>query len=151
LPNTGCWSRGTCSGDFIFRRPARQARSPSGATRRHEVKQDAAPDLTAPRISGGVHTDTRHDSAHKHVNGSAVYIDDMPEPAGTLHGCLGLSNIAHGTITSMDLSGVQSYPGVVAVITGKDVPGHNDISPTGLNDEPVLATGKVQFHGQPVF
>ena len=28
----------------------------------------------------------------------AVYIDDMPEPAGTLHGCLGLSDRAHGEI-----------------------------------------------------
>jgi len=31
------------------------------------------------------------------------------------------------------------------------MPGSNDISPTGRHDEPVLATGKVQFHGQPVF
>ena len=47
-------------------------------------------DLAAPRI-GGVATVQRHDSAHKHVSGEAVYIDDIPEPAGTLHGCLGPS------------------------------------------------------------
>ena len=47
--------------------------------------------LKASTIAGGVATDQRHDSAHKHVTGTAVYIDDMPEPAGTLHGCLGLS------------------------------------------------------------
>ena len=109
------------------------------------------PDLKAAKIAGGVATDQRHDSAHKHVTGQAVYIDDMPEPAGTLHGCLGLSTVAHGTIRSMDLSAVRAAPGVVDVLTARDVPGENDISPTGRHDEPVLAEGKVQFHGQPVF
>jgi xanthine dehydrogenase large subunit len=110
-----------------------------------------APDLKAAQISGGVATDRRHDSAHKHVTGEAVYIDDMPEPAGTLHACLGLAKAAHGTIVSMDLSAVRAAPGVVDVFTGEDVPGVNDISPTGKHDEPVLATGTVQFFGQPVF
>ena len=115
------------------------------------MNKHAAPDLSAARISGGVATDQRHDSAHKHVTGSAVYIDDMPEPAGTLHASLGLSTVAHATIVSLDLSAVRTAPGVVAVLTGDDMPGENDISPTGLHDEPVLATGKVQFHGQPIF
>jgi xanthine dehydrogenase large subunit len=109
------------------------------------------PDLKAEKISGGVATDQRHDSAHKHVNGSAIYIDDMPEPAGTLHGCLGLSTVAHGTIRSIDLSAVRAAPGVVDVLTARDVPGENDISPTGRHDEPVLADGKVEFFGQPIF
>ncbi|MBX3530457.1 MAG: xanthine dehydrogenase molybdopterin binding subunit [Rhizobiaceae bacterium] len=110
-----------------------------------------APSLAASKIAGGVATDTRHDSAHKHVTGQAVYIDDMPEPSGTLHACLGLSTVAHGAIRSMDLSAVAAAPGVVWVMTGHDVPGENDISPTGRHDEPVLATDKVQFFGQPVF
>ena len=54
-----------------------------------------APNLRAEKISGGVATDRRHDSAHKHVTGTAVYIDDMPQPAGLLHGCLGLSTATH--------------------------------------------------------
>ncbi|KJS18617.1 MAG: aldehyde oxidase, partial [Hoeflea sp. BRH_c9] len=102
-------------------------------------------------ISGGAHVTRQHDSAHKHVTGSADYIDDMPEPAGTLHGYLGLSDRAHATITSLDLDAVRASDGVVAVLTAEDVPGSNDISPTGRNDEPVLATGEVLFHGQPVF
>jgi xanthine dehydrogenase large subunit len=108
-------------------------------------------DLKAEKITGGVATDQRHDSAHKHVDGSAIYIDDMPETAGTLHGCLGLSSVAHGTIRSIDLSAVGTAPGVVDVLTAKDVPGENDISPTGRHDEPVLADGKVEFFGQPIF
>jgi xanthine dehydrogenase large subunit len=51
----------------------------------------------------------------------------------------------------MDLSAVRAAPGVVDVLTAKDVPGENDISPTGRHDEPVLADGRVQFHGQPIF
>ena len=54
------------------------------------MNKHAALNLKAEKIAGGVATDQRHDSAHKHVSGQAVYIDDMPEPAGTLHGCLGL-------------------------------------------------------------
>ncbi len=107
--------------------------------------------LDRKRISGGVATDQRHDSAHKHVTGEAVYIDDMPEPAGTLHACLGLSTVAHADILSMNLSAVRTAPGVVDVLTASDVPGVNDLSPTGLHDEPVLAEGKVHFFGQPVF
>ena len=49
----------------------------------------------ADRISGGVAAAEPHDSARKHVTGRAVYIDDMPEPAGTLHGCLGLSAVGN--------------------------------------------------------
>ena len=109
------------------------------------------PNLKAEKIAGGVHTDVRHDSAHKHVSGTAVYIDDMPEPAGTLHAGLGLSTVANATIRSMDLSAVRTAPGVVAVLTAADVPGENDISPSGMHDDPVLADGKVEFHGQPIF
>ena len=35
--------------------------------------------------------------------------------------------------------------------TADDIPGVNDISPTGLNDEPVFPTDLIQFHGQPLF
>ena len=109
------------------------------------------PNLKAHKIAGGVHTDQRHDSAHKHVSGAAVYIDDMPEPAGTLHVGLGLSTVARGTIKSLDLSAVRAAPGVVGVLTHEDVPGENDVSPSGMHDDPILAEGKVEFHGQPVF
>ncbi len=108
-------------------------------------------DLRAPKIKGGVATDQRHDSASKHVTGQATYIDDIPEPAGTLHGCLGLATVAHGTIHEIDVSAVRTASGVVDVLLAGDVPGENDISPTGRHDEPILAESKVQFFGQPIF
>ncbi|PZU88877.1 MAG: xanthine dehydrogenase molybdopterin binding subunit [Shinella sp.] len=102
-------------------------------------------------INGPMHQSLRHDSAHKHVSGSAEYIDDIPEPAGLLHGALGMADRAHAEIVSMDLSAVKAYPGVVCVLTGKDVPGVNDVSSAGHHDEPLLAETKVEFHGQPIF
>jgi len=105
----------------------------------------------AKAIRGGVAASVAHDSARKHVTGEAIYIDDMAEPAGTLHAALGLATVAHGAIVAMDLDAVRAAAGVVDVLTAADVPGTNDISPTGRHDEPVLAEGVVQFHGQPVF
>ncbi len=106
---------------------------------------------TKPVIDGPMHAPLRHDSAHKHVTGSAEYIDDIPEPAGLLHGGLGLSERAHAEIVSIDLDAVKAAPGVVAVITAADIPGFNDVASTGQHDEPLLATDLVQFHGQPIF
>ena len=102
-------------------------------------------------IKGPMHQSLRHDSAHKHVAGSAEYIDDIPEPAGLLHGAIGMADRAHAEILSMDLSAVKAYPGVVCVLTASDVPGVNDVSSGGRHDEPLLADDKVEFHGQPVF
>jgi xanthine dehydrogenase large subunit len=102
-------------------------------------------------IRGAVHTDRIHDSAIKHVTGSADYTDDIPQPQGTLHAYLGVSKVAHATLNAIDLSAVRTAPGVVGVLTAADVPGCNDISPTGQNDEPVFPTDKIEFHGQPLF
>jgi xanthine dehydrogenase large subunit len=91
-----------------------------------------------------------HDSAEKHVRGAAAYIDDQPEPAGTLHLAVGGAPFARGRLTAIDLERVRAYPGVVAVLTCIDVPGKNDISPA-MGDEPLFADREVIFLGQPVF
>ncbi|SDE78642.1 xanthine dehydrogenase, molybdenum binding subunit apoprotein [Salipiger thiooxidans] len=102
-------------------------------------------------IRGAVHQDRQHDSAIKHVRGLAEYTDDIAEPAGTLHAYLGVSSVAHATLKGIDLSAVRVAPGVIDVLTAADIPGHNDISPTGRGDEPVFPTEKIEFHGQPLF
>ncbi|WEX91204.1 xanthine dehydrogenase molybdopterin binding subunit [Sinorhizobium garamanticum] len=103
------------------------------------------------RIRGGVHEKEKHESGHKHVSGTAEYIDDIPEPAGTLHAYLGLSARAHAEILSIDFAEVGASAGVVGILTADDIPGENDISPAHKHDDPVFATGKVEFHGQPIF
>ncbi|EPX80317.1 xanthine dehydrogenase molybdopterin binding subunit [Litoreibacter arenae] len=102
-------------------------------------------------IKGGVSKDLRHDSAIKHVTGRAEYCDDIAEPLGTLHAYLGLSTKAHARLSDVDLSAVRAAPGVIGVLTADDIPGVNDVSPTGRNDEPIFATDKVEFWGQPMF
>jgi len=102
-------------------------------------------------IRGAVHSTLAHDSAVKHVTGRAEYTDDIPEPAGTLHAYLGCATQTHARIRAMDLSEVLAAPGVVGVLTADDIPGQNDISPTGRHDEPVFPTETVEFHGQPLF
>lgn len=92
-----------------------------------------------------------HDSAVLHVQGSAVYIDDMREPEGTLHVAPGFARDgAKGRITRCDLDAVRAFPGVVAVLTAADIPGVNDCSPN-MGDDPILAAGEILFHGQVVF
>ena len=103
------------------------------------------------RIQGGVHDPRIHDSARRHVTGEALYIDDLPEPAGLLHVQLGLAAKAHARIVRLDLAPVRTAPGVVCVLTAADVPGENDVSPTHRHDEPLLATDLVEFIGQPIF
>ncbi len=91
-----------------------------------------------------------HESAHLHVSGEATYTDDIPELAGTLYCALGLSQRAHALIKSMDLSPVESAPGVVYVLTAADIPGENNCGPI-VHDDPILAEEHVQYLGQPIF
>ncbi len=91
-----------------------------------------------------------HDSAERHVAGTALYIDDLPEPRDLLHGYIALSPHAHARVLEMDLALVASAPGVVAVLTARDVPGVNDVGPS-LPGDPIFADGLVEYHGQSMF
>ena len=99
---------------------------------------------------GGVGRSKKHESADKHVAGSAIYVDDRPALRGELYAAVGQSVHAHANILAMDLSAVKAAEGVVAVITVADVPGHTDIGPVFPGD-PILAIGKVEYVGQPIF
>jgi xanthine dehydrogenase large subunit len=101
-------------------------------------------------LAGGVGAPLPHDSAHLHVTGEAIYTDDIPEVRGTLHAAIGMSERAHARIKSIDLTKVRAAPGVVAVLTAKDVPGKNDYGPV-VADDPIFATTLVQYHGQSIF
>ena len=102
------------------------------------------------RILGVVHSAIAHDSAEKHVSGEALYIDDLPEPAGLLHIHVGQSTRAHAKLTRLDLSKVKAAPGVVCVLSAADVPGKNDISPIA-GDDPLFPDETVRYVGQPLF
>ncbi|HEY0832431.1 MAG TPA: xanthine dehydrogenase molybdopterin binding subunit [Azospirillum sp.] len=100
-------------------------------------------------VHGGVRTAQAHDSAVRHVTGSAPYVDDLPELPGTLHAAVRLSDKAHARILGMDLAPARAMPGVHAVVTSDDVPGELDIGAIQPGD-PLLAPDLVEYAGQPV-
>ena len=106
--------------------------------------------MTGKGIAGDIRTAREHDSAHKHVSGTAVYVDDIRVPDDTLVVLIGQSPHAHARITGMDLSAVAAADGVVAVLTHADIPGRNDCSPVH-GDDPILAEDVVSYAGQAVF
>jgi len=100
-------------------------------------------------VTGAVHNARRHDSALKHASGQALYIDDMAEPPGTLHGALVLSPVASGRLVKLDLSAAAAAPGVVATLVAADIPGRNSTAGPG-KEEPLFAVDRVEFAGQPL-
>jgi xanthine dehydrogenase large subunit len=92
----------------------------------------------------------RHESAHLHVTGQALYTDDIALPANTLHAAFGISRIAHGRVTGIDLAPVAGAAGVVAVARAADIPGENNYGGI-LHDDPIFAGELVQYAGQPLF
>ncbi|HOB65209.1 molybdopterin cofactor-binding domain-containing protein [Ottowia sp.] len=90
-----------------------------------------------------------HESARAQLLGGAPYVDDLPEPRGTLHAAPILSPVAHGTLKGIDASAARAMTGVRALITAADIPG-DPVLATFVHDEPVFATDVVQHVGQVV-
>jgi xanthine dehydrogenase large subunit len=104
--------------------------------------------VNAPRP--GFEPSVAHESAVLHVAGAARYIDDVAEPAGTLHAAIGYAGLAHATIDSIDLAAVRATPGVVDVLVAADLPAANNYGGV-VHDDPLLADGEVLYEGQPLF
>jgi xanthine dehydrogenase large subunit len=92
----------------------------------------------------------RHDSAERHVAGSALYVDDLPDAPGTLHLAFGLAADGHARLAGLDLAGVRAAPGVVAVFTAADIPGENNVGPV-FHDDRLFAEDEILYPGQPLF
>ncbi|MFE0135152.1 xanthine dehydrogenase family protein molybdopterin-binding subunit [Streptomyces sp. NPDC059037] len=90
------------------------------------------------------------------LTGRGRFVDDIALP-GMLHAQFVRSTVAHGEITSIDLTAVREVPGVVAAFTADDLD-LTDITaqlgrpltefvPTAM---PVLARDRVRYVGEPV-
>ena len=84
-----------------------------------------------------------------HVTGRSIYIDDIPEQQGTLHGAIVISPVAHGLIRNIDYEEAARTSGVVRIVTAADIPGENQIGSIVL-DEQLFADPEVHFKGQPI-
>jgi len=89
----------------------------------------------------------RRDAVEK-ATGKAVYADDISLP-GMLYGKALRSAYAHALIKGIDYSRAQKVPGVVAILTARDIPGINRYGLVYL-DQPVLADDKVRCVGDAV-
>jgi len=98
----------------------------------------------------------RHDGADK-VTGRAIYGSDV-RLTGLIHGKILRSPHAHAKIRSIDTRAAEQHPGVLAVVTAKDLPdlkdkianlgeGSVNLAHLGAN---VLAHGKALYRGHAV-
>lgn len=82
------------------------------------------------------------------VTGAAKYTDDLQLPQ-MLYGKILRSPYAHARILSIDTSRAETLSGVVAVMTGKDLPTKYGILPSS-QDETALCVDKVRYVGDGV-
>ena len=99
-------------------------------------------------LSGDNNTMKNIDSS-THVRGESVYLDDIPVIRGTLFGAAFGSPIAHGILKNLDLTAAEAMPGVVRILTYKDITGENQIGGI-VPDEPLLAEHHVHYCGMPI-
>ncbi|KAK5891312.1 hypothetical protein CgunFtcFv8_018581 [Champsocephalus gunnari] len=88
-----------------------------------------------------------HRSALSQATGEAVYCDDIPTTDGELFLALVTSSRAKARITGLDVSEALQLPGVVDVITVKDIPGKKVREMCGYEEE-LLAESEVSCVGQ---
>jgi len=91
-----------------------------------------------------------HTSSRQHVNGKAVYVDDINWNDQLLHGKVFFSPHPHALIKSFDLDKAKEIQGVHAILSFSDIPGSNQMGPV-IHDEPCLAEESVSFKGQAIF
>src|SRR2546428_1749650 len=87
-------------------------------------------------------------NAWAHLTGEARYADDIFLPR-MLYGRLLRSTQPHARIKGLDISRALAHPGVVAIVTGADMPEKMGIRPS-TQDETALAVDKVRYVGEPV-
>ena len=83
------------------------------------------------------------EDARLKVMGRARYTSDR-YPAQVLHAAFLRSTVPHAKIVSIDVEAARRTPGVMAVLTGRDVHGIK------FEDYPVIAEGEVRYDGQEV-
>ena len=104
--------------------------------------------MSGERPLGSVgHSPARLDGASK-VRGQAVYADDIALPR-MLHCKILRAQAPHARILSIDVSAARRLRGVVAVLTGADLPIRFGILPVS-QDEAALESHKVRYVGDPV-
>jgi CO/xanthine dehydrogenase Mo-binding subunit len=106
---------------------------------------------TTTRAGGQIGRSLPRLEAREKVTGRAEYTHTMRLP-GMLTGKIFRSTMAHGRIRSIDTRAAAAFPGVHRVVTAEDI---RTVVPDpyygpAFHDQPILATEKVRFVGEPV-
>src|SRR5438034_948808 len=124
-------------------------KDPRGGAAR--VRRDVRPMSVAPvrsRIRGVVGESVERPDAVAKVKGEFQYGSDLNRE-GMLFGATLRSPHPHARILGIDVSGARRMSGVRAVITSAELPTRELFGLMKL-DQPVLATGRVRYAGEPV-
>jgi len=115
------------------------------------VRRAAQNRLRPPLVELGTHlvgaSPIKKDAPAK-LRGEPVYADDLPAP-DALHGVILFSAHVHARIRALDIRAAQASPGVVLVLTGKDVPGRNAFG-LFVPQQPVICVDEVKYLGDVV-
>lgn len=83
------------------------------------------------------------------VRGTQAFLADIPVP-DLLHVKLAKVDAARARVISVDVSAARAVPGVVDVVTARDLPQPVPRFGPAFEDRPVIADGEVKYHGEPV-
>ena len=83
------------------------------------------------------------------VTGAQRYLSDLTF-ADTAHVAFATIPVGRAEIVSIDVSAAVAHPGVITTLTADDLP--QPVRRFGIShrDRPILATGTVNYHGEPV-
>jgi 2-furoyl-CoA dehydrogenase large subunit len=87
------------------------------------------------------------------LSGRGAYMDDLGVKPGTLHAAILRSPHAHADILSVNSEAALRLPGVIAVVSGKDVAAFTAPLISGLRapiEARAMATERVRYVGEPV-
>ncbi|MCE8517283.1 molybdopterin-dependent oxidoreductase [Ruegeria pomeroyi] len=87
------------------------------------------------------------------LTGRARFVDDLSEPAGTLHAAILRSPHAHARILKIDISRAAALRGVFAIHSGAELAAVTDPLLVGVKvavESRVLAVDRVRYVGEPV-
>lgn len=85
----------------------------------------------------------------KHVRGESYFVDDLKVPDNLIYGTVFTSPVSCGEIKKINFDKAEELPGVIKILTSKDIPGENQIG-TIIKDEKLFADKRVEFAGEPL-
>ena len=112
-------------------------------------RPDHAPRCHRQNLETYVGTNARRLGGRERVSGTQQFLADIALP-NMLHVKLVTLDAARARIVSIDTTEARAVPGVVDIITARDLPTPVPRFGPVYRDRPVLAIGETKYHGEPV-